>query len=278
MTQSTPNPTITSVQASSNHSTESELDVYPWPPKPPDMIALEASTLYEPQPFAVSNMQLYRFKDGQKVLKANGTQFEFDMMVAARDCSIRPLWRNFVKHKTDGVFMSGYVMEMGTPLETALLRDDSSPVYNKISLMNQMISLIHSLHNNGIIHGDIKPANMLICSDGKLRLCDFAEARRMDDDLHSWDGETTVNYMSPHRCRNWPDGRDPPPTVEDDLYGLGLSIWEMFVGEVPFKDVYMDDILDTAKKGETVDISRVGDDEGVKETVRKFLRCGGARV
>lgn len=74
-----------------------------------------------------------------------------------------------------------------------------------------------------------------------------------------------------------PMGQTPPPTIEDDLYGLGLSIWEIFVGEIPFKDVYMDDILDTDKLGGTVDVCRVEDEE-VREVIKKYLRCGGAKI
>jgi serine/threonine protein kinase len=40
-----------------------------------------------------------------------------------------------------------------------------------------MISVVQELHGKGILHGDIKPANMLLCPDGQIRLCDFAEAR-----------------------------------------------------------------------------------------------------
>lgn len=239
------------------------------------MNGFDAVAECEPQPFAVSSTQLYKFKNEPKVLKGGGKQHEFDMMIAAGDCSIRPICRIFIKDMCGDVLMTGYVIELGTPLEAEILRDDSS--LHKKSLMDHMISLIHSLHNKGIVHGDLKPANMLFCSDGKLRLCDFAEARKVDDDLDSWDGFTTDNYMSPHRCRNWPDGPDPPPTIEDDLYGLGLSIWELFVGEIPFKDVYMDDILDAAKLGGTVDVNRV-DDESVREVIRKYLRCGGAKI
>jgi serine/threonine protein kinase len=39
-----------------------------------------------------------------------------------------------------------------------------------------MIPVVQELHGKGILHGDIKPANMLLCSGGQIRLCDFAEA------------------------------------------------------------------------------------------------------
>jgi serine/threonine protein kinase len=118
-----------------------------------------------------------------------------------------------------------------------------------------------------------KSANMLLCSDRKLQLCDFAEARRVNEDLDSWDDGTTDNYISPLRCRNWPDGPDSPPTIEDDLYGLGLSIWELFTGKVPFENDYFDDILDTVKAEQTVDVNEVKEEE-VRGMIYKYPHMG----
>jgi serine/threonine protein kinase len=143
--------------------------------------------------------------------------------------------------------------------------------------MDQMISVVLALHRKGVIHGDIKPANMLLYLDGKLRPCDFAEARRINEDLDSWDGGTTDNFMSPLRCRNWPDGSDPPPTIEDDLYALGLSIWELFTGKIPFENDYIDDILNTVKAGQTVDVNEVKEEEA-RGMICKYLRHGDAKI
>ena len=106
-----------------------------------------------------------------------------------------------------------------------------------------------ALHRKGGIHVDIKSANILLCSDGKLRTCDFANATRVNEYLDRWDASTTDNYMSPLRCRKWPDGPEPVATFEDDLYALGLSIWEFFTRKVPFENVYADDVLNTVKAG-----------------------------
>lgn len=105
-----------------------------------------------------------------------------------------------------------------------------------------MISAIQELHGKGNAHGDIKPANMLICSDGQIRLCDFTEVRPRDEVFGDGEGMTTLIIFL--RCQNmdYASEWDPAPVEEDDLFALGLGIWQLRKGDVPFGDVYMDDI------------------------------------
>lgn len=213
---------------------------------------------------------LYNSKDGQRLLKLRGTQHEVDMMLAAGDCSVSP-YERVVFGRPDGTLqMWGFTMPRETPLEVAAAADPTQ----RAALMQRMI---RTLNGKGIVHGDIKLANMLLCSDGKVRLCDFAEARFLNEDPANWEGLTTTNYVSPNRCQTWPGSQDPPPVLEDDLYALGLSIWEMYTGRVPFDGIYEDDIREMIKAGKTVDVSEVKD-EAIQEVISKYLRCGGARI
>jgi len=239
----------------------------------------EASSLCESEHFAFSTTQIYKFKDGRKAYKFRGSQHEYDMMIAAGDCSVKVHGRVLLRVPDCHVMMLGYhvimlgyIMDLETPLDVKTV-----DVSQRKILMEQMISVVLALHKKGVIHGDVKPANMLLCSDGKLRLCDFQEARKVDDDPSEWEGMSTDNYMSPHRCRYWPDGGDPAPTIEDDLYGLGLSIWELYTRKIPFENEYGDDILNTLKSGQTVDVNEV-EDEIVRVIICKYLRYGGANL
>jgi serine/threonine protein kinase len=244
-----------------------------WPPKPPNVYAFDFTPTLEPELFAVTaNSQLSKVSGSRKVYKSGGTKHEFVMMSAAGECSVKAHGLSLVRNTLGQVMVMGYVMDLETPLEPK----NVEPGQRKF-LMDQMISVVLALHRKEIIHGDIKPANMLLCSDGKLRLCDFAEARRVDEALDSWEGTTTINYMSPLRCRNGTEGPGTPPTIEDDLYGLGLSIWELFAGKIPFEDDDMDDIINNVKTGQTVDVNEVEDEE-VREIICKYLRRGGAKV
>ena len=170
--------------------------------------------------------------------------------------------------------MDGFLMDLADPLDCKTLN-----VSEREATMQQMIHCVEKLHSTyQIIHGDIKPDNMLRCNDGRLRLCDFAEAKEVNEDLdEEWTCEVTINYLSPNRCHFYCEYAPPPPTIEDDLYGLGVSIWQLFTGRFPFEDWYDDDIVEVLRGGGTVDVGQV-QEAHVREIIKKYLRQGGARV
>ncbi|EFR01609.1 hypothetical protein MGYG_04612 [Nannizzia gypsea CBS 118893] len=104
--------------------------------------------------------------------------------------------------------------------------------------------------------------------------CEYVTLTLMKDE---WDGMTTTNYVSPKRARSWPDLTDPPPAIEDDLYGVGVTIWELYTKKMPFEDWYIDDIMWHLNSGKTVDVSEVEDLE-VQDIICEYPRNGGAKI
>ncbi|KLJ13332.1 hypothetical protein EMPG_11706 [Blastomyces silverae] len=244
-----------------------------WDPDPPDMAWADVIAAIDPRPLSCSmNSQIYKFKHERKAYKGGASQREFDLMMEAGDCAVKVHGRSLWRDKKEEIGMSGIIMDLETPFDPKSVGDSQ-----RKHLMDQIISVLRELHRKGIIHGDVKPANFLLCADGQLRLCDFGDAMRVGEDPSNWGGLTTTNYISPHRTRNWPDGADPPPTIEDDLYGLGLSLWELYTRKTPFEGWYEDDIMYTLQRGETVDVDEVKD-EDVKSVICNYLRYGGAKI
>jgi serine/threonine protein kinase len=99
----------------------------------------------------------------------------------------------------------------------------------------QLAGALAYVHNRGIVHRDVKPANILLCTpeDEDLptaKLTDFGIARRVDGDRMTMHGMTvgTANYLSPEQARN---GAVGPPS---DVYALGLVLLECLTGTVAF--------------------------------------------
>ncbi len=198
---------------------------------------------------------IYKVKGRPLVYKMRGEFREYQLQAAAGDCSIpvrgRVLSRDGYKNRT--IYFEGFLMDCATPL---LLASSGFSPSQRRDVMQQMIGTIERLHAKGIIHGDMKLENILLDERGVVRLCDFGEGRYVEEDEDVWDGRTTWHFESPNRLVRAEDRvQDPPPPIlEDDLYCLGLSIWQLYAGRIPREDIAGDDIelKETQKNGETM--------------------------
>ena len=87
---------------------------------------------------------------------------------------------------------------------------------------------IEAAHNNNIVHRDIKPQNIMISHEGKVKVTDFGIARAATSNTIHSDVMGSVHYTSPEQARNgFVDGKS-------DIYSLGIVMYEMVTGRVPF--------------------------------------------
>jgi eukaryotic-like serine/threonine-protein kinase len=86
-------------------------------------------------------------------------------------------------------------------------------------------------HDRGIVHRDVKPQNVLVDDEGSAKVTDFGIARSLDQDGLTADGRVlgTTDYVSPEQALGHPVGG------QSDLYSLGVVLYEMLTGEVPFR-------------------------------------------
>lgn len=111
-----------------------------------------------------------------------------------------------------------------------ILQDDQRlPESTVQQIAKQLVKALHYLHSNRIIHRDMKPQNVLIGSNGRIKLCDFGFARAMSSNtivLTSIKG--TPLYMSPELVK------EQPYDATSDLWSLGVILFELYVGQPPF--------------------------------------------
>jgi serine/threonine-protein kinase len=117
----------------------------------------------------------------------------------------------------------------GRTLKELLVRNGPTPVPIAIDYARQILSALSFAHRNGIVHRDIKPHNIVVGGDGRLKVTDFGIARSGTSQMTEVGSIVgTAQYLSPEQARGAPV--DP----RSDLYSLGVVLYEMLTGTVPF--------------------------------------------
>ncbi len=123
-----------------------------------------------------------------------------------------------------------FVMELveGITLKKYIEKKIRLSVKEAVSIAIQIAMGIESAHNNGIIHRDIKPQNIIISKEGKVKVADFGIARAASSDTQTSHAMGSVHYTSPEQARGgYSDAKS-------DIYSIGITLFEMVTGRVPF--------------------------------------------
>ena len=116
----------------------------------------------------------------------------------------------------------------GITLKTYIEKKGQLSFKEAVSIAIQVGRGIEAAHNKNIIHRDIKPQNIIISTEGKVKVTDFGIARAATSNTIHSDVMGSVHYSSPEQARNgFVDGKS-------DIYSLGIVMYEMVTGRVPF--------------------------------------------
>ncbi|MBN1564708.1 MAG: protein kinase, partial [Anaerolineae bacterium] len=163
-------------------------------------------------------------------------KFESEAQLVARleHPHIVPLfdyWRD-----PDGAYL---VMRMLPTSLRMILTDGPLPVPETVRLSEQIASALAFSHRQGVIHRDIKPDNILLDDEGNAYLSDFGLAEVIQASSEKTDGSITGSpaYMSPEQLRG------DVATIQSDIYGLGVVLYEMLTGEHPYINLSISELI-----------------------------------
>ncbi len=124
------------------------------------------------------------------------------------------------------------VMELVEGQDLASIIRESGPLAPRQAarVSAEVAKALHAAHVRGIVHRDVKPSNVLVGRDGRVKVADFGIARALAESQLTLPGTTmgSVHYFSPEQARG------EPATVASDIYALGIVLYESLTGQRPF--------------------------------------------
>jgi len=127
-----------------------------------------------------------------------------------------------------------FVMEYveGNSLTQILAKKKQLSISDVIYIGSRVANGLHAAHSNGLVHRDIKPGNILITSEGRVKVTDFgivAIQNESSDITKTGSVLGTATYISPEQAKGEPVSR------QSDLYSLGIVLYELLLGKPPFE-------------------------------------------
>ena len=159
-------------------------------------------------------------------------------LVLARRVTHRHVLRTHDFGELDGVAFISMEYVPGTTLRS-LLAHGPLPLAAAMRVARQLLAGLEAAHAMGVLHGDLKPENVLVEPTGNIKLADFGIARRLRRGAPRGDQALagTLHYMSPEQL----EGREPDARA--DLYAAGVLLYEMLAGRRPFEARSTDELI-----------------------------------
>ena len=129
----------------------------------------------------------------------------------------------------DGIYYIVMELVEGITLKKYIEKKGRLGVREAVSIAIQVAQGIEAAHNHHIVHRDIKPQNIIISKEGKVKVTDFGIARAATSNTINSNAMGSVHYISPEQARG--DRTD----ARSDIYSAGVVLYEMLTGRLPFE-------------------------------------------
>jgi serine/threonine-protein kinase len=135
----------------------------------------------------------------------------------------------FDRGETEGSYYIVMEYVEGRTLKELIVTRGPCPVFVAVSYVRQVLAALRYAHRNGIIHRDIKPHNVIVDHEGRVKVADFGIARAGASQITEAGSIIgTASYLSPEQARG------APVDESSDLYSTGVVLYELLTGAVPF--------------------------------------------
>jgi len=151
--------------------------------------------------------------------------------------------------KQENVFFIVMEFVPGVTLETIIARDGALDLALALDYTCQICNAVDHAHRHGVLHRDLRPANVLVAESGMLKVADFGTSRFLEIAAH---GTTVIGsppYMAPEQFHG-------KAVFASDLYSVGVTMYQMMTGVLPYDTPSPAD-LDRLMRGELVSAPRL---------------------
>lgn len=158
------------------------------------------------------------------------------------------------------------VMELveGITLKHFIERKGKLEVKEAVGIAIQIAMGMEAAHTNHIIHRDIKPQNIIISKEGKVKVTDFGIAKATNSNTITSNAMGSVHYLSPEQARGGYSDE------KSDIYSLGITMYEMLSGQVPFAGDNTVSVALLHIQGEAIPLREV--DPSIPPSVEKIVQ------
>jgi serine/threonine-protein kinase len=131
--------------------------------------------------------------------------------------------------KAEGTYYIAMEVIEGLSLKELIIKHGPSPIPVAVNYGRQILAALRFAHRNGVVHRDIKPHNVLVDEEGRVKVTDFGIARAGASEMTEVGSIIgTAQYLSPEQARG------APVDARSDLYSVGVVLYELLTGEAPY--------------------------------------------
>jgi len=230
------------------------------------------TTIYrgrDPQTDTSAAIKTIDFSEGCTQEKVQETKDKLQREAALTKHLVHPGIMAIYETGEDGalIYVATELVE-GENLETNCDKASLLPLKKVLDILAQTADALHHTHENGLVHRNIKPANIMLLKDGTVKVTGFGIAKSVDDKQTTKKALLgTPNYMSPEQAIGLEiDGRS-------DIFSLGVVFFRLLTGELPFTANTLKDLLYEIARSRHPSVSAIDPNipSGVEDIVDRSL-------